>query len=120
MAKKAVVYIFYDKNTDKFLVENRTKDQFLAGEKLFPGGKVEQNELDDLTITLIREAKEEAGITLEPSDLSPPTVLHRSGQKDPRGIYRRKGIRPPCRRLFTDRIENFSPHRRGTGTDRGV
>lgn len=64
MAKKAVVYIFYDKNTDKFLVENRTKDQFLAGEKLFPGGKVEQNELDDLTITLIREAKEELGVDI--------------------------------------------------------
>ncbi|MDP3918216.1 MAG: NUDIX domain-containing protein [Candidatus Woesebacteria bacterium] len=64
MEKKAVVYIFYDKNTDKFLVENRTKDQFLAGEKLFPGGKVEQNELNDLTKTLIREAKEELGVTI--------------------------------------------------------
>lgn len=64
MTKKAVVYIFYDKVNDKFLVENRTKDQFLAGEKLFPGGKVEPDELDDLSKTLIREAKEELGVDI--------------------------------------------------------
>jgi 8-oxo-dGTP pyrophosphatase MutT (NUDIX family) len=64
MDKKAVVYIFYDKNTYKFLVENRTKDQFLAGEKLFPGGKVEADELDDLSKTLIRESREELGVDI--------------------------------------------------------
>ena len=74
MTKKAVVYIFYDKNTDKFLVENRTKDQFLAGEKLFPGGKVEQNELNDLTKTLIREAKEELGVDILEFTRLNPTV----------------------------------------------
>lgn len=64
MDKKAVVYIFYDKNSDKFLVENRTNDQFLAGEKLFPGGKVEPDELEDLSKTLIRESKEELGVDI--------------------------------------------------------
>lgn len=75
MAKKAVVYIFYDKNTDKFLIENRTNDQFLAGKKLFPGGKVEPDELDDLSKTLIRETKEELGVDItEYKELSPAVV----------------------------------------------
>lgn len=72
MVKKAVVYIFYDRNTDKFLVENRTKDQFLAGEKLFPGGKVELDEMNDLSKTLTREAKEELGVDIiEYKELNP-------------------------------------------------
>lgn len=75
MDKKAVVYIFYDNNTDKFLVENRTKDQFLAGEKLFPAGKVETDELDNLDKTVIREAKEELGVNItEYKDLRSPVV----------------------------------------------
>jgi len=75
MDKKAVVYIFYDKNTDKFLIENRTQDQFLAGEKLFPGGKVKLNELDDLAKTLVREAKEELGVDIvEYTELNPAIV----------------------------------------------
>lgn len=75
MVKKAVVYIFYNKNTDKFLVENRTKDQFLAGEKLFPGGKVELDEMNDLSKTLTREAKEELGVDIiEYKELNPAVV----------------------------------------------
>ena len=75
MVKKAVVYIFYDKNTDKFLVENRTADQFLAGEKLFPGGKVEDGEINDLTKTLLREAQEELGVNItEYKDMNSPIV----------------------------------------------
>lgn len=75
MAKKAVVYIFYDTKTDKLLVENRTNDQFLAGEKLFPGGKVEPDELDDLSKTLIREAKEELSVDIfDYTELKPSVV----------------------------------------------
>lgn len=75
MVGKAVVYIFYDNIADKFLVENRTKDQFLAGEKLFPGGKVEPNEFDDLTKTLFRESKEELGVDIVNYKELKPAVL---------------------------------------------
>lgn len=75
MEKKAIVYIFYNKDADKFLVENRTMDQSMAGEKVFPGGKVEPGELHDLSKTLIRETKEELGVeVIEYVVLNPAVV----------------------------------------------
>ena len=64
MKKVAVVHIFYDKTKDRFLVEHRNKDQFLANKMVFPGGKVELGEFDDYTKTLIREAEEEFGVKI--------------------------------------------------------
>lgn len=60
MIKKAVVYIFYDSLTNKYLFEKRTDKQTFAGLEIFPGGKVETDE--DLTKTLLREIKEEIGV----------------------------------------------------------
>lgn len=79
MSKKAVVYIFYDKNKDKFLVETRTKEQFLAGEKLFPGGKVNTNELNDYSKTLIREVKEELGVLVTNYQKLKPSIVGMGG-----------------------------------------
>lgn len=81
MSKKAIVYIFYDKNKDKFLVETRTSEQFLAGEKLFPGGKVNTNELNDYSKTLIREVKEELGVLVTNYQKLKPSVVGLGGFK---------------------------------------
>ncbi len=62
--KKAVVYFIYDRATNSVLVENRTSEQSLAGRKLFPGGKVDPEELDNLSLTLFREVKEELGVEI--------------------------------------------------------
>lgn len=63
MIKKAVVFIFIDIERKKVLLERRSQNQYLSSYKLFPGGKVEENEAKDLTVTLRREIKEELGIT---------------------------------------------------------
>ena len=62
MRKIAVIAVFYDSRNNKFLVENRTKEQLLAGEKVFPGGKMEEEDLDNLETALRREIKEELEI----------------------------------------------------------
>ncbi len=62
--KKAIVYFIYDRATNSVLVENRTLEQSLAGQKLFPGGKVDNNELSNYSVTLYREVKEELGIEI--------------------------------------------------------
>ena len=62
MIKKAIVFVIYDLATKKYLVENRTDKQTMSGEKVFPGGKVKNSEIANLTKTLFRELKEELGI----------------------------------------------------------
>lgn len=62
--KKAIVYFIYDRTINSVLVENRTQEQSLSGHKLFPGGKVDDCELDDLSLTLFREVKEELGVDI--------------------------------------------------------
>lgn len=64
MTKKAVVYFIYDRKINSVLVENRTPEQSLAGHQLFPGGKVDKSELNNLSLTLFREVKEELGIDI--------------------------------------------------------
>ena len=65
MNKIAVVFIFYDLKQKKYLIENRTAKQFLANEKLFPGGKVNDDEINNLEKTLNREVKEEIGVEVK-------------------------------------------------------
>lgn len=62
--KNALVFVFYNKDKKEFLVEKRLTGQFLSGEKIFPGGKVEDNELDDYSKTLKRECLEEFAVVL--------------------------------------------------------
>lgn len=59
--KNVVVFIFLKKN--KILVEKRITDEIsiLSGQLLLPGGGVD--ELEDLETALVREVKEELGIT---------------------------------------------------------
>lgn len=64
MRKLTIVFIFYDSENKKYLIENRTSEQFLANEKLFPGGKVNDDEIDYLEKTLVREIKEELGVSI--------------------------------------------------------
>lgn len=64
MDKIAIAYIFYDPQNKKYLIENRIDKQVAAGEKVFPGGKVEDDEKDNLEKALVREAKEELGIEI--------------------------------------------------------
>lgn len=62
MIRKAIVYILYDRESKKILVENRIDGQTLTGQKVFPGGKVEESETNDLDKTFLREIFEELGI----------------------------------------------------------
>lgn len=73
------VYLVIKKDEEVLLLK-RFQTGFADGYYSMVAGCIDGGE--SITAAMIREAKEEAGITLEPSDLSPPTVLHRSGQKD--------------------------------------
>lgn len=62
LKKIAIVFIFYDKQKRLFLIERRRKKQYLAGEEVFPGGKVNDDEIGNLNKTLKREIFEELGV----------------------------------------------------------
>jgi 8-oxo-dGTP pyrophosphatase MutT (NUDIX family) len=79
MNKAAVIFIFYDSKNRKYLVENRTDMQIYSGKKVFPGGKVESNELNDLEKTLWREIKEEIGVRVKEFVDLKKTVIGESG-----------------------------------------
>ncbi len=91
----ALVFVFYNTAEKRFLIEKRVKGQFLAGTEIFPGGKVENAELDDYFKTLKRECFEEFGIVpLEYYKLEEP-VIGESGYKLwPCLITRWQGIIP--------------------------
>ena len=58
----AVLFIFYDQQTNKILVEERSDKQIFSGKKIFPGGSMEISDNNNLTRTLIREISEELGV----------------------------------------------------------
>ncbi|MEE3295615.1 MAG: (deoxy)nucleoside triphosphate pyrophosphohydrolase [Pseudomonadota bacterium] len=58
-------------NDKKILLNKRPDDKFMSGFWEFPGGKKEKNETP--SECLIREIKEEIGINIKDSDLSPIT-----------------------------------------------
>lgn len=62
MGKQALVFVFYNKHTNLVLLENRIEGQMFAGIKIFPGGRIEKNELSNFDKTLKRECLEEFGI----------------------------------------------------------
>ena len=62
MQKKETISIAIVKNEqEQFLITRRQKGQHLAGKWEFPGGKVENKE--SLEMAMIRELKEEVGLT---------------------------------------------------------
>lgn len=63
MVKEVVVFIFYDSQKKKYLIEKRVSGQLYGGMKIFPGGRVEDNEIGNLEKTLFREIKEELGVS---------------------------------------------------------
>ena len=61
--KIAVIFILYNQQTNKILIEQRMPDQIFAGKKLIPGGSMEITDNNNLETTLKREISEELGVT---------------------------------------------------------
>lgn len=61
--KSTVIFIFYDESNNLILLEKRKKPGSYFDGKIFPpGGAVEDFEMNNITIALKREIKEETGI----------------------------------------------------------
>lgn len=75
------VYLILMKD-NKILLLRRYNTGFHDGEYSFPAGHLDGNET--LTQTMIREAKEEIGIELNPEDLKLVHVMHRKEPKEER------------------------------------
>jgi 8-oxo-dGTP diphosphatase len=65
---------------DKILLSRRYNTGFQDGCYSFPAGHPEDGE-ESLSQTMVREAKEEAGIEINPTDLELVHVMHRKQQK---------------------------------------
>lgn len=61
--KMAVLFIFF--KDGKILLEQRTFSSLYSNLLVFPGGIVEEDELDNPVIALLREIKEELGVEVE-------------------------------------------------------
>ena len=61
--KMAVLFIFY--KDCKILLEQRTFSSFYSNLLVFPGGMVEDHELDNPEAALLREITEELGVEVE-------------------------------------------------------
>ena len=76
---RAAVYVILHRTTSSSVAEimlmRRYNTGFGDGQFSFIAGHVEEDELS--TATAVREAKEEAGIVLEPADLTFAHILHR-------------------------------------------
>lgn len=59
---QVITYIFI--RDDKFLAEKRSPDSLFANHVMFPGGTVEEYELNDIEIALRREVMEELGVEI--------------------------------------------------------
>lgn len=69
--KQAVIVILV--KGSKALLEKRLPTSTLADHFLFPGGTIEENELDNPTLALMRESREELGII--PTEFIPLSIL---------------------------------------------
>jgi 8-oxo-dGTP pyrophosphatase MutT (NUDIX family) len=59
-----------DGGIEVVLLRRTHKAVFVPGAHVFPGGAVDPEDGEDLRITAAREAYEEAGLTLDPADLT--------------------------------------------------
>jgi ADP-ribose pyrophosphatase YjhB (NUDIX family) len=75
------VYLFLIKN-NKILLSRRYNTGFHDGEYSLPAGHLDGNET--LIQTIIREAKEEIGIEVEPEDLRLAHIMHRKEPNEER------------------------------------
>jgi 8-oxo-dGTP diphosphatase len=72
----ASVYLVLKNENDEVLLLLRQNTGYKDGEYGLPAGHVDGNE--ELTIAMAREAKEEAGIDINPADLKLIHVMHRN------------------------------------------
>lgn len=76
----ASVYLYF-RNGGQILLLRRANTGYEDGKYGLVAGHVDGNEM--LTVAAAREAREEAGVTIEPADLELKTVMHRR-QEDER------------------------------------
>jgi 8-oxo-dGTP pyrophosphatase MutT (NUDIX family) len=63
LSKVSVLFIFYNHQTNKILIEERSPDQIFSGKKIFPGGSMEKYDNNNLVTAFKREVSEELGVT---------------------------------------------------------
>lgn len=73
-ADEAVVFVLYDKDRNKILLERRGSKCHYAGELIFPGGRINHDESESADDALLREVREELGIELTDFELMYPGV----------------------------------------------
>ena len=73
----ATVHIFLTNNEDEILLLRRFNTGYEDGKYSVIAGHIDGNE--EVTTAAIREAKEEAGIEIRPSDIEVVGVMHRKG-----------------------------------------
>ena len=73
----ATVHIFLVKDKDEILLLRRFNTGYEDGNYSVIAGHIDGNE--EVTTAAIREAKEEAGIEIQPSDIEVVGVMHRKG-----------------------------------------
>lgn len=72
---RAAVYLILIKD-EKILLSRRYNTGWMDGSYSLVAGHLDGNE--SVSLAMIREAKEEAGITIDKKDLIPATVIHRT------------------------------------------
>lgn len=95
------VYLFLEKQ-GQILLHLRKNTGFADGYYSLVAGHIDGNETS--TNAMIREAKEEAGITIKPQDLKVVHVMHRNGDKEFVDIFFQ------CSK-WKGKITNIEPHK---------
>ena len=76
----ATVHIFLTNNEDEILLLRRFNTGYADGKYSVIAGHIDGNE--EVKTAAIREANEEAGIEIEPSDIEVVGVMHRRGEDE--------------------------------------
>jgi 8-oxo-dGTP pyrophosphatase MutT (NUDIX family) len=80
--KQTVVFIFYDSKERSVLVEKRLPNSELPNSILYPGGKINETDEENIVQTLKREIKEELGVVpLEYHYLSGPKIISETNRR---------------------------------------